>query len=781
MWGWVIAIIFGGVLCGVASSLAMDTPEKTQITTPLSKFEDSPVFNYINSLSPIKPVKSINIAQTFHSLSFGSLPSVFTSPHISSHKETRFLKRHNYSDLSKPDFSSENGNDICKDEGVVVDVAQLYENSAELQENFDPGVSIEESSSVEPPSEDLKFAIELPQTLKCDCGSPDSDPTPRCGTQKDTASESAGTSASLVPFVNKASHEGSPEGQVHLAGLYKIESKQEATECDWESLISDAADLLIFNSPIDAEGFKELFQRSPNPVVGFCTSFNEVHKMQIINTNGSGEQNEMGDPSTQSGETIEQTQMDTAQENLVANEDPNKYMIGNDSKAVSNLHRGMRRRCLDFEKIGARRKNIEDGSSSSSVFVQSDEITTSKNTQLVPVKLGSDSSRCILPGIGLHLNALAINSKDSKKIKHENFSSSITLPGSAPSFHSPTTGQELNESLALVPTERDMDPNDNDIPLVDDFNQNSPKRRGMLFDNIFFVQRRLEGEAEACKRCNCKKSKCLKLYCECFAAGVYCIEPCACQDCFNKPIHEDTVLATRKQIESRNPLAFAPKVIRSSESAPEIGDESSKTPASARHKRGCNCKNQGGVGCSINCRCEGCKNAFGRKDGSASMEMEDEPEDETEASEKSGVDKLLQKSEIQNNDEQNPNSALPTTPLRFCRSLVQLPFSSKGKPPRSFLGVGSSSGLYTGQRYGKPNILRPQSKFEKQFQNVPDDDIPEILRENHSPNSGIKTSSPNSKRVSPPQSKIGSSPGRRSGRKLILQSIPSFPSLTPQH
>lgn len=24
---------------------------------------------------------------------------------------------------------------------------------------------------------------------------------------------------------------------------------------------------------------------------------------------------------------------------------------------------------------------------------------------------------------------------------------------------------------------------------------------------------------------------------------------------------------------------------------------------------------QGGVGCSINCRCEGCKNAFGRKDG----------------------------------------------------------------------------------------------------------------------------------------------------------------------
>jgi len=60
-------------------------------------------------------------------------------------------------------------------------------------------------------------------------------------------------------------------------------------------------------------------------------------------------------------------------------------------------------------------------------------------------------------------------------------------------------------------------------------------------------------------------------YCECFAAGVYCIEPCSCIDCFNKPIHEDVVLATRKQIESRNPLAFAPKVIRNSDSVQETG------------------------------------------------------------------------------------------------------------------------------------------------------------------------------------------------------------------
>jgi len=59
-------------------------------------------------------------------------------------------------------------------------------------------------------------------------------------------------------------------------------------------------------------------------------------------------------------------------------------------------------------------------------------------------------------------------------------------------------------------------------------------------------------------------------YCECFAAGLYCIEPCSCLDCFNNPGHEGTVLETRGQIESRNPLAFAPKVIRNLDSASEF-------------------------------------------------------------------------------------------------------------------------------------------------------------------------------------------------------------------
>ena len=61
------------------------------------------------------------------------------------------------------------------------------------------------------------------------------------------------------------------------------------------------------------------------------------------------------------------------------------------------------------------------------------------------------------------------------------------------------------------------------------------------------------------KRCNCKNSKCLKLYCECFSAGKYCDE-CNCFNCKNNAAfaaeRREAVEATLE----RNPNAFRPKI-----------------------------------------------------------------------------------------------------------------------------------------------------------------------------------------------------------------------------
>ncbi|KAK9930882.1 hypothetical protein M0R45_018187 [Rubus argutus] len=513
-------------------------------------------------------------------------------------------------------------------------------------------------------------------------------------------------------------------------------------------------------------------------------NFSDEQLVQVIDTVGSGQQLEIEDPSSQNGEASVMKETEQLQNHL------NEYMVDNSTvkednnaetsmqltcKPVINLHRGLRRRCLDFEMTGGRRKSFDNVSNySSSMLSQSNEKVTTNDKQLVSMKPGGESSRCILPGIGLHLNALATTSKDYKIIKNENLASGRELN------HSPTAGQgTVYESFPSASSERDMDGTESGVQLLqdasqasallanEDFNQNSPKKK----------RRRTEhtGEGEACKRCNCKKSKCLKLYCECFAAGVYCIEPCSCQDCFNKPIHEDTVLATRKQIESRNPLAFAPKVIRNSDSAaPEYGDESSKTPASARHKRGCNCKKsnclkkycecyQGGVGCSIGCRCEGCKNAFGTKEGSIIGTEAELDEEETEATEKSVPDRDQLKNEIQKNEEQT--SALPSTPLRLSRQLVPVSFHPRAnRRVLLFLALGPLLDCMQARNSEKPNILRPQAKFDQRHnQTVPEDEMPEILQGDCSPTTGVKTASPNSK------------------RETNFAIHPFIPSLTPQH
>ncbi|KAE8712434.1 golgin subfamily B member 1-like isoform X1 [Hibiscus syriacus] len=754
----------------------MDTPEKTQISSSLSKFEDSPVFNYINSLSPIKPVKSVHVTQTFNPLSFASLPSIFTSPHVSSHKESRFLKCS--TDPSKPELLSADGTKASRIEETGVDV----------QENFDPGVPLGEAS-FELPNEPSSIAIELPQTLKYDCGSPGCDPTP-CIIEMNCVSQSTCTSLAIVPFIQEASQKGlsdvvdvqesSEKGLsdgMGVAATLQIERKRETIGSEWESLILETSDLLIFSSPNDSEAFRGVIQKSLDPGATFCSTLISQFPQHDIS--------DYKDQTEGIGGLFEDNNVTNFASGSLTME--NRMSAPYSIEPGSNLHRGFRRRCLDFEMLAARRKSLDGGSNTNS----------SVDNKLEPSKAGGDSSRCIVPGIGLHLNALAIVSRDNNNSKLETSSSEtqkLILPCTTTSNPPAADHETAHESiLASASTERETDDVENGIQLAEDasqasaylvneeFNQNSPKKK----------RRRLEqaGESEACKRCNCKKSKCLKLYCECFAAGVYCIEPCSCQDCFNKPIHEDTVLATRKQIESRNPLAFAPKVIRTSDPIPEVGDDLITTPASARHKRGCNCKKsnclkkycecfQGGVGCSINCRCEGCKNAFGRKEGSDILEAEEE---ETDPPNNNATNKNFEETNILNNEEQNP-AALPTTPLQLCRPLVQLPFSSKGKPPRSFISIGSSSALYTGHRYGQSNIIRPPNIIEKHFQSVAEDETLEILRGNSSPGTGIKTSSPNSKRISPPQSEFGSTPGGGwSGRKLILQSIPSFPSLTPKH
>ena len=58
------------------------------------------------------------------------------------------------------------------------------------------------------------------------------------------------------------------------------------------------------------------------------------------------------------------------------------------------------------------------------------------------------------------------------------------------------------------------------------------------------------------KPCNCTKSQCLKLYCECFARGEYCNAECNCKNCFNTLNYESERQRAIRQCLERNPDSF---------------------------------------------------------------------------------------------------------------------------------------------------------------------------------------------------------------------------------
>mmetsp|Transcript_13570 Transcript_13570/g.19818 ORF Transcript_13570/g.19818 Transcript_13570/m.19818 type:complete len:148 (+) Transcript_13570:44-487(+) len=94
--------------------------------------------------------------------------------------------------------------------------------------------------------------------------------------------------------------------------------------------------------------------------------------------------------------------------------------------------------------------------------------------------------------------------------------------------------------------------------------------------------------------CGCRRSKCLKLYCECFAAGNFC-QNCGCTNCSNRPQQEKKRNQAINETLNRNPQAFYSQ------------GTSCNCKKSNCRKNYCECY-QSNKSCTKYCKCEGCKN-----------------------------------------------------------------------------------------------------------------------------------------------------------------------------
>lgn len=103
------------------------------------------------------------------------------------------------------------------------------------------------------------------------------------------------------------------------------------------------------------------------------------------------------------------------------------------------------------------------------------------------------------------------------------------------------------------------------------------------------------GASEEKNFCSCSRSRCLKLYCQCFRKGQVCGLECKCQDCENTVQNQDKLRELRE-----------PKLSRLQEE-----DSCCNCKMSFCEKSYCVCA-RSGKGCSAKCRCFNCKNPNGR-------------------------------------------------------------------------------------------------------------------------------------------------------------------------
>ena len=106
--------------------------------------------------------------------------------------------------------------------------------------------------------------------------------------------------------------------------------------------------------------------------------------------------------------------------------------------------------------------------------------------------------------------------------------------------------------------------------------------------------------------CNCKKSKCLRLHCICFADLRECSDMCNCTNCKNNQDFKevrDFVIEKTKEI---NPLAFKPKI--KSFKGMNVNSRGCNCAKNNCIKKYCECY-KSGSSCTELCTCSHCKNS----------------------------------------------------------------------------------------------------------------------------------------------------------------------------
>ena len=119
-----------------------------------------------------------------------------------------------------------------------------------------------------------------------------------------------------------------------------------------------------------------------------------------------------------------------------------------------------------------------------------------------------------------------------------------------------------------------------------------------------------------CGGCNCERSQCLKMYCQCFAVGRYC-NSCNCKSCNNLPGNKNLEMKVRELNKADNKYwheAIEKEAIECNNSVTENNVQKSCHCTRSKCLKGyCDCFNAGRF-CTEFCKCVGCCNKVESQD-----------------------------------------------------------------------------------------------------------------------------------------------------------------------
>ena len=161
---------------------------------------------------------------------------------------------------------------------------------------------------------------------------------------------------------------------------------------------------------------------------------------------------------------------------------------------------------------------------------------------------------------------------------------------------------------------------------------------------IYSSEKYQEEKSKKKFQCRCKKSNCLKLYCDCFANGEKCIG-CNCVNCSNVIGNEVNIKKVYDEVVGKNPVSMKINLQK------ELRTNGCNCSKSNCLKKYCECY-KAGLKCSKICRCKICENMEKKEENGINLN-EELKELDNEQEKKENKNNLNESDKIIDNNNEN--------------------------------------------------------------------------------------------------------------------------------